>query len=200
MATAVLNGTLVDDGGLVCEVRFEYGLTGAYGLFTAWRGGYWAGMTFQELVHNLPGGATVFFRAVARNAVGTTYGAQQRFVTIPTLPVLETLPATNISTGGARLNGVIILDQGASCEARFEYGATIAYGMETPWVSGYVTGSAFFSDIVGLSPGNGCHFRAVARNRYGVGYGRDMVFTTLSEQGPLTGISMEMAILVLKED
>lgn len=195
MATAVLNGTLIDDGGLVCEVRFEYGLTPAYGIFTPWRGGYYTGMTFQELILNLPGGTTVYFRAVARNALGTTYGAQQRFLTIPTLPIVATIAATNISTGGARLNGLIILDQGAPCRARFEYGGSKAYGSATPWVSGYATGSTFFDDIIGLSPGTGVHFRAVAQNRYGIGYGQDMVFTTLSDRGAMTGFPMELILL-----
>lgn len=196
MATAILNGTLINDGGFPCDCRFEYGLTPAYGLATTWQGGKRTGDTFQELVFNLPGGATVYFRAVARNAVGTSYGAQQRFVTIPTAPIVITLPASGISTGGATLNGSIVHDQGAPCAICFEYGGTSAYGNQTPWVSGYVTGDTFSNDIVGLSPGQSFHYRAVARNRYGVGYGQDVPFTTRSIMGAMTGISMEQVLLV----
>lgn len=199
MATAILNGTLVDDGGFVCEVRFEYGLVPGYGLVTPWRGGYTAGMTFQELVRNLPGGATVYCRAVARNPMGLSYGYQQRFTTIPTIPIVVTDPATQISTTHATLNGTIVQDMGAGCETRFEYGATSAYGMQTPWVSGYVTGDSFADEILGIAPGHSYHFRAVARNRYGVGYGQDVTFSTLSDMGPRTGMTMELALLVLED-
>ena len=197
MASAILNGTLVDDGGLVCECRFEYGLTPAYGSFTRWQGGMHTGDTFQELIRNLPSGYPVYFRAVARNAIGTTYGAQQIFTTIPTLPVVQTVAASNISTGGATLNGVIVLDQGAPCDARFEYGGTPSYGSKTRWVTGYVTGDSFSADIAGLSPGQVYHFRAIARNRYGEGYGQDMTFNTISDRGPMTGFPLEY--LLLKE-
>lgn len=196
MATAILNGTLVDDGGLVCQVRFDYGLIPAYGLVTPWRAGYWAGMTFQELVHNLPAGALVYFRAVAQNAAGINYGAQQRFTTIPRAPLVSTDAATQISPTGATLNGTIIHDMGAGCRTRFEYGGTPAYGSTTSWVSGYVTGDSFADTIAGLSPGRSYHFRAVAENRYGRGFGADGTFTTLSEVGARSGFIMELALLL----
>lgn len=198
MASARLNGTLIDDGGLVCECRFEYGLTPGYGSVTNWQGGMRSGDTFQKLIHNLPGGATVYFRAIARNAVGTTYGAMMTFTTIPTLPVVQTVAATNISTGGATLNGLIVFDQGAPCMVRFEYGGTPSYGSRTRWVSGFITGDSFSADIVGLSPGQVYHFRAIAGNKYGESYGQDMTFNTISDRGPMTGFPMEL--LLLKED
>ena len=198
MATAILNGTLVDDGGLVCEVRFEYGLVPGYGRVTAWRAGYYTGMTFQELIHNLPGGYPVYFRAVGRNAAGTTYGAQRVFTTIPTLPIVQTLAATNISTGGATLNGVIVQDQGAVCTVYFEYGGTSVYGSKTLKVQGFATGDTFSADIVGLAPGSGYHFRAIGINKYGESFGQDVTFNTLSNRGAMTGFPMEY--LLLKED
>lgn len=196
MATAILNGTLLDDGGLVCEVRFDWGLTGAYGNTTPWQAGFYTGMTFQERIYNLPGGITVYFRAVARNALGTTYGALQRFVTIPRAPIVTTDPATQISTTEATLNGTIIDDMGVGCRICFEYGGTSAYGNKTRWVSGFLTGAAFSMVIVGLSPGHSCHFRAVAENRYGRGFGVNRTFTTLSEIGIRTGFPLELALLL----
>lgn len=198
MAMAILNGTLIDDGGFVCEVRFEYGLTPAYGTTTLWRAGYWTGMTFQERIYNLPGGVIVFFRAVARNVMGTNYGAQRMFLTIPRSPIVATNPATGISTMAAVLNGLLVDDMGAGCQARFEYGGSSALGLTTRWVSGYVSGSVFASTVADLSPGQPCYFRAVAENRYGRGYGAIMSLTTLSEQGPRSGFPMEL--LLLTED
>ena len=195
MAQAVLNGTLIDDSGLVCEVRFEYGLTPAYGTATTWQAGYYTGMTFQERIYNLPEGISVYFRAVARNASGTAYGAQQLFVTIPRLPIVTTDPATAISTGSAALNGTIIDSSNIGCRVRFEYGGTPALGMHTRWVSGYVTGSIFTDVLAGLSPGEPVYFQAVAENRYGRGYGAIATFTTLSEVGSRSGLSLELALL-----
>jgi len=196
MASAILNGTLLDDGGLVCEVRFEYGLTPAYGTNTPWRAGYYTGMAFQERIYNLPGGIPVYFRAAARNALGTTYGTALTFTTIPREPIVATVAATNISTTGATLNGIIIDDMSAGCQVRFEYGGDGGLGMETPWISGMVTGSTFSITIVGLSPGRPCFFQAVADNRYGRGYGTVMSFSTLSDIGPRTGFPMEYALLL----
>jgi len=197
--TATLNGTLLDDGGLVCEVRFEWGLTGAYGNTTAWHGGYTTGMTFQERIYNLPGGVLVYFRAVARNAIGTTYGAQERFNTIPREPIITTDPATQISTGSAVLNGTVIDDMGAACRTRFEYGGTSVLGVETPWdMSGFATGASFLRTIVGLSPGDSFFYRAIGENRYGRGYGAIRSFTTLNADGSRSGFPMEL--LLLTED
>ena len=196
MATAVLNGTLIDDGGLVCEVRFEYGLTIAYGSNTPWQGGFSTGMTFQALVHNLPGGMAIYCRAVARNAMGTTYGAGRVFTTIPTLPIILTLPATNVDTGSARLNGLIVQDQGAPCRIYFEYGGTPSYGSRTPGRGAYITGDTFFDEIAGLAPGQPYNFRVVAENRYGKGYGQNVSFNTLSDRGAMSGLPFEYLLLL----
>lgn len=199
MATAILNGTLIDDGGLVCEVRFEWGLVPAYGNTTPWRGGYTTGMTFQERIYNLLAGRLVYFRAVARNAIGTIYGAQRTFTTIPREPIISTDPATQISTMSAVLNGAIIDDMGAACRTRFEYGGTSELGVETRWdMSGYATGSSFLRTIAGLSPGNSFFYRAVGENRYGRGYGAIRSFTTLNADGSRSGFPMEL--LLLTED
>ena len=46
MASAQLNGTLTDDGGLVCDVRFEWGITIGMGNYTDWVAGLVTGNTF----------------------------------------------------------------------------------------------------------------------------------------------------------
>lgn len=199
MATALLSGTIIDDGGLPCEGSFEYGYSPAFGFTTPWRNNLRTGDSFQERIINLRGGITIYFRARARNAVGTTLGLTLTFVTVARIPVVVTTPATNISTGGATLNGLITDDMGAGCDCCFEYGGTTAYGSRTPWVSGYVTGSAFSDDIVGLKGGESFHYRAVARNRYGIGYGQDVTFTTRSNMGAMTGITMELLLLTKEE-
>lgn len=181
MATAILNGTITDDGGLDCEGRFQYGLTQSFGFNTAWKNNLRTDDTFQELINNLLGGTTYYFRAQARNALGTTNGLTLTFVTIPRAPIVLSLPATAIGTTSAILNGKIIEDMGAGCETRFEWGGTATYGMTTKWVFGSVTGSTFEAEISALRGGATYHYRAVARNRYGIGYGQDVVFGSLDD-------------------
>lgn len=74
MAQATLNGQLMDDGGLVCDVRFEWGTTRDYGFETPWVGGYTFGMTFSYTIYNLAEGVPYHFRAVAKNRNGVSYG------------------------------------------------------------------------------------------------------------------------------
>lgn len=79
---AVLNGTLSDDGGEACEVRFQWGLTTAYGNNTEWQSGKEAVATFEQAIIGTPG-TTYHFRAQAENSAGTTNGADSTFTTSP---------------------------------------------------------------------------------------------------------------------
>ena len=198
MATALLHGTIIDDGGLPCEGRFVYGYTPAFGFATAWKNNLITGDNFQERILNLNGGVAIYFQAQARNALGVTVGLTLLFTTVHREPVAATVAATNVSTGGATPNGFLVDDMGMACQTRFEYGGTTAYGNVTPWIGGRTTGTAFSGTIVGISPGSGIHFRAVARNLYGVGYGQDMSFNCLEDRGGMSGFPMEY--LLLRED
>jgi hypothetical protein len=90
MAQATLNGQLIADAGLVCDVRFEWGTTTDYGFETPWIGGYTAGMTFSYTIYNLAEGVPYHFRAVARNVNGTSYGNDMTIHTLVNwgIPVL----------------------------------------------------------------------------------------------------------------
>lgn len=90
MAQATLNGQIIDDGGLTCDARFEWGTTKAYGLITPWQGGFTTGSTFSATIYNLGEGVLYHFRAVARNSIGISYGQDMSFVTLvaPGIPVI----------------------------------------------------------------------------------------------------------------
>ncbi len=81
MAQATLNGVLVDDGGAVCQVRFEWGLNAYYGSVTPWQTGFTTGMAFNALLTNLAEATTYHFRAVAFNINGYSYGQDMIFTT-----------------------------------------------------------------------------------------------------------------------
>ena len=178
MANAQLNGTLTDDGGLPCDIRFEWGITPAMGNYTPWNTPFVTGDTFSATII-VPGGLnTIYFRAIARNALGTTLGTTLTFVTPGQAPIVITVAANNIGMTEGQLNGAIINDGGGGCETKFEYGGTSDYGNDTDWVSGAVTGSTFNELLPSLAPNTSIHFRALARNGFGIDIGQDMVFTT----------------------
>jgi hypothetical protein len=77
MAQATMNGQLVDDGGLVCDVRFEWGSSTNYEFATPWVGGYTFGMTFSYTLYNLAEGVPYHYRAVAKNRNGVSYGKDE---------------------------------------------------------------------------------------------------------------------------
>ena len=78
---ATLNGTLLDDGGEVCDVRFQYGLDTGYGTDTAWQPGKVTGNTFSQTISGLTPRTIYHFRAQARNSWGTNSGADETFNT-----------------------------------------------------------------------------------------------------------------------
>ncbi|MDD4985763.1 MAG: hypothetical protein PHQ43_08245 [Dehalococcoidales bacterium] len=194
MAQAILNGSILDDGGLDCEGRFQYGTTLALGTYTPWvRSGMRTGDTFQALLTNLMGNTIYYFQAEARNALGAgTAGSVLSFITtLPAVPEVAIMAPTLLAEYAATLQGYIINDGGRGGSVRFEYGPSTSYGMVTPWMSGYITGDTFNHRITGLSPGNSYHCRAVFKINPIV-YSGDLAFTTPSEVGAMTLIDDEL--------
>ena len=196
MADAYLHGTILDDGGLPCEGRFEHGPTPAMGNFTAWQNSLRTGDGFQEHLLGLAAGIMYYFRAIARNASGTTVGATATFTTFDRAPVIATMAATNVAPYSATLNYLVVDSSGQYCTVWFEYGMTTGYGNETTKVLSQISGDSGGIDVSGLASGRPFHFRAVAQSIYGVGYGIDMVLNTLEEPSPISGLNLELALLL----
>lgn len=78
---ATLNGTLDNDGGEACQVRFQYGLTIGYGTDTEWQSGKETTDTFEQAISGLEPNTTYHFRAQAKNSAGTASGADRTFTT-----------------------------------------------------------------------------------------------------------------------
>ena len=198
MAEATLNGTIVNDGGFPCEGRFQYGTTLALGTFTPWQGGALrTGDTFSQHIMGLAGRTVYYFRAEARNALGSaTPGSILSFITTKTLvAAVDILNPDNITEYRARLRG-IVADQGDRPGAvRFNYGTTAAYGMVTPWQEGFGTGDEFQAVVSGLSPGMAYHARAEFRCSPSV-FSKDLSFSTLAELGGLALVDDELMHLL----
>ena len=94
-------------------------------------------------------------------------------------PTVTTQPAGSIGTTSAVLWSYLDSDGGESCTMRFQWGTTSAYGSNTLWQSGYVTGNQYSRTITGLAPGTVYHFRGQAANSAGTSSGADATFATL---------------------
>ncbi len=93
------------------------------------------------------------------------------------IPSVTTNPATALSAIAATLNGPLDDDGGEACDCGFEWGLDTGYGITTPTES-KTTGKTFSQVIGGLTPNTVYHFRALATNSVGTGYGADRTFTT----------------------
>lgn len=104
---------------------------------------------------------------------------------VPTYPAVETLPAINISGGGADIRSAITEDNGRNVIVSFEWGVTSLLGNTTPWALGYSKGDIYTYGLGGLKPGTHYMFRArIAESSnpgIGIRYGELASFVTSGE-------------------
>jgi 6-phosphogluconolactonase (cycloisomerase 2 family) len=126
-------------------------------------------------------GTTYYYRLVATNASGTTFGAVASFTTAPgsLAPLAITGGASGVSATGATLSAAVD-PQGSATAFTFEYGTTNDFGSISAVDS---AGSASASQpvslpITGLTPGTEYRYRIVATNANGTTAGAVGSFTT----------------------
>jgi hypothetical protein len=81
--TATLNGIIDEDGGEPCQYSFEYDVDSGepYSNSTSWEGSKTSGQSFSSNISGLSPGYTYYFRALAKNSSGTSYGSEFTFTT-----------------------------------------------------------------------------------------------------------------------
>ena len=176
---ATLNGT-VNPEGSETKYYFEYGTTKSYGSKTAEAsaGAGSANVEVSKAITGLATGTTYYFRVVATNGSGTSYGLEKSFPTTAK-PTVETKPTTNVGETTATLNGAVN-PKAAETKYYFDYGTTISYGTKTAEVSAGsgTTNVEVSKDVTGLTASTTYHVRIVATNSNGTAYGADAQFTT----------------------
>jgi hypothetical protein len=98
-------------------------------------------------------------------------------------PTVTTTPASAVFRHTATLTGTVD-PEGAASSCSFEYGPTSGYGAEAPCASHASSGTSpvlVSSELWYLAAGTTYHYRLVAANTGGAGYGPDETFTTLGE-------------------
>ncbi len=120
--SANLLGTANPKGGTTF-VRFDYGLTDAYGSSTVSKG-IGNGNSSAGVLINLSGllpGRTYHYRLVASNSFGTTTGGDETFTTSFLAPLATTGAANPLSPTSARVSG-LVRPRGTDADVFFEYG------------------------------------------------------------------------------
>jgi len=106
------------------------------------------------------------------------YNVRFEYLSLP--PIVITLPATDITSSQATLNGSIDATGGENASERgFDWGTGPYNAPGSPWTETGSFGTGNFShQITELTPGTTYFFRAKARNSAGWDYGDELSFTT----------------------
>lgn len=122
-------------------------------------------------------GETIYYRIVATNAHGTTKATHRFTLPKDATPHVITGEASRIGQGTAKVEGRLN-PLGKRAEFYFEYGPTDKYGQKTkPRYGGLqITPRLGFDTLTGLETGKTYHYRLVAVNETGTGYGEDATF------------------------
>jgi hypothetical protein len=192
--SVTLNGS-ANPNGLDTLAWFEYGTSPSFTLAAnaVSLGNGNSYNSFSQYLGNLLPNIVYYYRAVARNVIGISYGPMSSFMTsgsgsgLGLAAGVVTKAATIISQNSAFLNGDVNSQNGVT-SAWFEYGQTIALGSTTAQLP-IGTGSAYqpYSLLVsGLSANTIYYFRAAAQNQYGASYGSILSFITQASSANLT--------------
>ncbi len=181
----------VDSNNSNTDYWFEYGATNSLGNTTEYRniGSFDYQLNLNAYISGLLPNTTYYFRGVARNTYGITYGNVLLFTTsqntqinnsVINKPTAITATALFINQSSALLNGTIIAN-GALTTGWFEwsdkndFSANISRTVSQTMGQG-LTETYYSYLLSGLVTGKTYYFRIVAQNSYGLSYGETKFF------------------------
>ena len=137
--------------------------------------------SFTSTIENLKGNTIYFVRAYAITELGTEYGNEINFTTLPaSLPIARTKPITSITNKTAASGGIILNDGGSDIIAKGicwsnNPNPTI---LNSNFTTEGVGIDSFVSFITGLSPNASYYARAYVTSGSGTSYGNELFFQT----------------------
>ena len=187
--SAQLNGQ-ANPNGSPTLAWFEWGTSLAYGNVTPPQsvGSGSNSVGLSNVIVGLAIGTDYHFRARASNAFGFFAGLDQTFNLSNQLPVVTTQAADQLTTNSARLRGQVS-PRGSPTTAWFEWGTGTNYGnvIGMQDVGQGSSMSNLNAVLNGLTTGTNYHYRLVATNVFGAGYGANQTFKPV--QRPATTIT-----------
>ena len=142
-------------------------------------------------LNSLIGNTQYDFKAFATNKYGTGYSDNFKFLTGPTEPVISTTNASDIFSTNAKSAIVVTSDGGSSIS---EMGICLST-KDNPTISDRIYNGSLSNMsnkilLSGLTYDSTYYIRAYAKNKVGITYGKEVVFTTtyvVGETGPAGG-------------
>ncbi len=138
--------------------------------------------SFTSHLSGLTDGTTYYVRAYATNSVGTAYGEEREFSTLPMLsPTVTTNTVTDVTVSSATCGGVVTSDGNVPVTARGVCWDTSPNPTVDDNDSLTFNGSgigSFTSMLSGLAEGTTYYVRAYAINSVDTAYGEQKSFTT----------------------
>jgi gliding motility-associated-like protein len=138
---------------------------------------------FNINISGLAANTLYHYRAYAINGVGTSYGNDLTFTTLPpVLPTVSTAAVSNITAISAATGGDVTDDGGAAVTQRGVVWNTTGTPVITadPFTSNGTGVGSFISTAQILNASTTYHVRAYAVNSVGTAYGNEFTFTTLA--------------------
>jgi uncharacterized protein (TIGR02145 family) len=136
---------------------------------------------FISQLNGLSPGTTYYIRAYATNSLGTSYGSENSFSTITSLPILSTASITSITKTSAVSGGEISSDGGLPITEKGICWSTKSSPTKSDSKTTEGIGIAnFTSQLAGLLDGATYYVRSYATNANGTSYGNEINFTTES--------------------
>lgn len=130
--TAVTLLGAVNPNGTATSFYFEYGMSPSYGVTTMSQdaGSGSESVSLSSVITGLTPGQVYYYRAVASNSYGVSYGTDQSFYSGYPPPSVLTLAPTNRTPSSALLRGSLNPNNSLS-SSWFEWGTTTNYGSTT---------------------------------------------------------------------
>ena len=183
--TATLNGT-VNPNNSNTTTEFEYGTNSGLSGSTIIPAGSLSGSTAQSTTANIDSllpGTTYYFRVVATNSVGVSYGSIRSFTPIAA-PTVTIRAASSIGETTTVINARINSNGGNTTGIKFTYSTSENFLTDTFTVVGSpstLTGTTLTditASISGLTGGATYYFKAEATNEAGKTTSSSLSFTT----------------------
>ncbi len=164
---ATVQGT-VNPNGNPTSFYFEYGTTTSYGATTSAQdaGNGTNSLSLSAAITGLTSGQVYYYRAVASNSFGISYGSDQSFFTAIPPPATITLTPTNLSTSSVQLRGSVNPNN-SYASSWFEWGTSTNYGSTSQIIASDNAEGYTAFDLAGGSVGGGSGFGNFTR--FGIG-------------------------------